>query len=335
MIAFAVLTFLLHIGGIEKNPGPRKFSMEKEIRQMKNDILDELRKIHDDLGTVKEKCNNLEKTCGILEQRQCEMAMFMKNTETNLLRMEKNIDTQRKDSEMVSRQLDSVQDRIKRQERYLEKINSQTRRGNLRFFGIAEERNGAYEDCEKVMMDFLNKHYNDAEWSLGDITMAHRIGKRNEREPRLMMVKFARVSDASRILRNRSVRDIWRKQNVRVAADYTPRQNEELRTLRQQGKVGVVRDGRVIEAGGSGVGEAMSSFRARGNRVYRGAANQHSANSDHAVTQSDLQQGDMRSSSDAFFAPSRPFTRSQNEHSAGLRQDTGVELSVEGSVAQD
>ena len=78
MIAFAVLTFLLHIGGIEKNPGPRNFNMEREIRQMKNDILGELRKIHDDLGTVKEKCNNLEKTCGLLEQRQCEMATFMK-----------------------------------------------------------------------------------------------------------------------------------------------------------------------------------------------------------------------------------------------------------------
>ena len=149
-----------------------------------------------------------------------------------------------------------------------------------------------------------------------------------------MLVKFVRVSDASRILRNRSVRDILRKQNVRMAADYTPRQNEDLRTLRQQGKVGVVRDGRVIEARVSGVGRIMGS--ARGNEVHRGAATYHSDNLDDAVSQFEVQQVDRMSSVDALIAPDRPYTRSQNLHSAGLRQDTGNDLlSGEGGGIQD
>ena len=250
LIAFAVLTVLLHIGGIEPNPGPDKIDMD-EIRKMNSDIMSELRNIRGDLRSVSEKCDSLEMVCKKLEEKQAEMAAGMKKNEEELARMDKSITEQGNTVDKVCKKVELIQRSTEILAEDIDRLEAHSRRDNLRFFGIPEEEEETYESCASSMVNFLIENFPYKHWSGSDIIRAHRVGRqRGEHDSRPMIVKFARWSDTVTILKARDIRDNLRRDNLRIAADYTRRQAEQLKGLRQQGKIGAVRGGRVVEIEG-------------------------------------------------------------------------------------
>ena len=258
LLAFAVLTVLLYIGGIEVNPGPYEINMD-EIRKMNKEIMDELKNIRGEVRSVSAKCDNLETVCKHLEEKQSEMAVSMKKTEHELMRMDKCIAEQKNSVDMVVERVENIERVAQYLEDDLDRLEGQSRRDNLRFYGLPENENEFYESCATAMVDLLNKNFTNKQWSLQDITRAHRVGRQRDRQdPRPMIVKFARCSDTVMILKAKESRDNLRKQNVRISADHTKRQAEQLRDLRSQGKFGIVRGGRVVEMARREAGNART-----------------------------------------------------------------------------
>lgn len=247
LLVFAVLTVLLHIGGIEANPGPEELLMD-EIRKMKKEIMEELNNIRGDVRSISAKCDNLETVCKHLEEKQIQMADSMRRTEQELVRLDKCTAEHRNSIDDMGESLDNVHRITKSLEEDLDRLEAQSRRDNLRLFGLPEGGDDSYENCASTVLDLLNKNFASKQWTDHDITRAHRVGKqRNRQDPRPMIVRFARWSDTMLILRARDSRDSLRKQNIRISADHTRRQAEQLRDLRSQGKFGIVRGGRVVE----------------------------------------------------------------------------------------
>ena len=241
--------------------------------------------------------------------------------------MEENVATQKAEIEALSRHLDLVQCKVDTQEYDLDRLEAQSRRDNVRFFGIPEEDDDSYEGCAKTIVELLNTSYTEKEWTEIDVVRAHRIGRRAGKEgPRPMIVRFARWSDSLKLLKAKVPRDKLREQNIRVSADHTRRQAEQLGNLRRQGRVGVVRGGRVVEIEGNGrgrtsghseTGDGRGGSISRGDRARRASVDNRAtyggADRTKEREQEQRQLPDRSPPGQKRNAPNRrPYTRSQS-----------------------
>ena len=78
------------------------------------------------------------------------------------------------------------------------------------------------------------------------VERAHRVGPKGNNQPRLLLARMHHWSDKLSLLSERTFRQNMANQvGVRVAADLTDRQQEELRKHREQGRTAYYRSGRL------------------------------------------------------------------------------------------
>ena len=85
----------------------------------------------------------------------------------------------------------------------------------------------------------LNYFSCDRKWVKSDVEETHRIGptsSASRRNPRPLIDTFRHVDDKLAILRDSDLREALRQNGIRVAGDLTPRQREEIKHYKKQGK---------------------------------------------------------------------------------------------------
>ena len=127
----------------------------------------------------------------------------------------------------------------------IDKLESFSKRDNLKFFNVAESTEPEnYDSCAKIL-DLLQNCVPDRVWQLSDIVQAHRLGTDknrndsgsnsggNDRRPRPIIVKFAHWGAKMHVLIKG--RDGLKRQGVAVAGDLTTRQQSIIKQYRNDG----------------------------------------------------------------------------------------------------
>ena len=129
----------------------------------------------------------------------------------------------------------------------MEKMDIASRQRNLKFLGIYEStRNDKAADIEELVGTL--SYFCDRKWVSSDVEETHRIGptsSASRRNPRPLIATFRHVDDKLAILRDRDLREALRQNAIRVAADLTPRQREEIQHYKKQGKTVYDKNGRL------------------------------------------------------------------------------------------
>uniref|UniRef100_A0A2A4KAH5 Endonuclease-reverse transcriptase n=1 Tax=Heliothis virescens TaxID=7102 RepID=A0A2A4KAH5_HELVI len=90
--------------------------------------------------------------------------------------------------------------RVENQEQRIYYLEKQARQRNLVFFGLQEEEK-FYSNLEKLIVDFINKHFS-FKIDYRDIEAVRRLGKKNDK-PRPVVVTFTTLGRKIDILRNK------------------------------------------------------------------------------------------------------------------------------------
>jgi len=253
MLAFAVVTVLLHIGGIESNPGPdSQFRDEVSSKidiliQVSNEIRSELRSVKEDIGNVKTTCDRLNEMCNDLRKSQ-------QSLEKKLEKMEDSINGLQMQSEADGENIDSLKcenanlkDSVVKLEEEIDQMEARSRRDNLRFFGVREQGHETFEECVEAVISMLNTFFPFKTWNAGDVHCAHRVGnKQDARRPRHLIAKFTRWSDVTNILKNHEGREKLRETGVRIGTDLTRRQAKQRNEALKDGKFAYFKRGQLI-----------------------------------------------------------------------------------------
>ena len=140
-------------------------------------------------------------------------------------------------------------ERLQHLEEQVERLETQSRRNNVKIFGVPVTGRQSYDNCAKLVVELLNQYAVFKRWGQDDVERAHRIGKadrsNNRPKPRPVIVKLCRWQDKLDLLRDRRSRDALRRAGFRLSADLTNRQAAQLRDHRAQGRRAYFRNGRL------------------------------------------------------------------------------------------
>eukprot|EP00745_Piridium_sociabile_P028451 TRINITY_DN4581_c0_g1_i8.p1 TRINITY_DN4581_c0_g1~~TRINITY_DN4581_c0_g1_i8.p1 ORF type:complete len:674 (-),score=116.05 TRINITY_DN4581_c0_g1_i8:159-2180(-) len=144
---------------------------------------------------------------------------------------------------------DSFVDMAHKMDSQMDKIESFSRRNNLRFFNVYE---GPHEDgsqCIRKVVQLLNRFFPAKQWTTDDVERAHRLGQRNSNysRPRPIIARLYRWQDKLCILRAGDCRrEMANTLGIRVSSDLTDRQNQVVREARDAGRHAYVWKGRLF-----------------------------------------------------------------------------------------
>ena len=134
------------------------------------------------------------------------------------------------DIKELSRDMDKTHPlRPDRLEKEMERQETASRLKNLKFFGIFEPAQGNNRADVDELLATVNYFSWSRTWRHSDIARTHRIGQiRNTSRHRLrpLIVTFSHGDDKLSILRDRYIREEFRKNGLRAAEDLTPRQRD-------------------------------------------------------------------------------------------------------------
>ncbi|KAK7503267.1 hypothetical protein BaRGS_00005532 [Batillaria attramentaria] len=277
LLTAVIATLLWSSGDIERNPGPvLNPDMAETLHQVPESSGQSSETIQGQFDTLmhaissqgKEISDNLASHGKHISDK---MAANHKSICENITHLEKSVKwigaKVKQNCSDIARLFDGQQDfeaRLSSMEAKLETLETHSRRNNLKIFGLPESRAENYHRCAEEVVHFLNYYAHYKQWCTDDLERAHRIGKpgASTRGPRPMIVKFFRWTDKLGLLRNREVRDAMRAHGYRLASDLTKNQATELQNLRQQGKTGFYRNGRLhVEDRGRPGGQAVDRDR--------------------------------------------------------------------------
>ena len=141
--------------------------------------------------------------------------------------------------------MEELNRRISELERQVESLEVYSRRNNLIFYGVREDRRNDYSFCAEQIVYLLNSCTSDSTWCLDDIERAHRLGKKYGGNARPLIVKLCRWKDKLYLLSDRQTRDRLRQKKIRIASDLTKRQKEEQKKAREGGAHAFWKSGRL------------------------------------------------------------------------------------------
>ena len=244
------------IKGLQQN----QTEQGKIIQEGKEQIDQVLEKVEDTQKKVEETQDKIE---GLRTDIQKTQEEVRKNRE--------DIQELRQEQEKARQETKDSQDQLAEE---LDRIDSNSRRNNLKFFGIPEEGEGQREDSEGLMVRLLNRYFPEGRWKRGNIEKAQRLGRRREEEnskPRPLLAHFTRAGDARRILAHKKGRAEMREGNMQISADLTRRQQDQLKELRSKGQRGYFFRGTLVIDGQNSRGGRGGGWGGAGGEVGGGA----------------------------------------------------------------
>nr|KAG5687901.1 hypothetical protein BaRGS_029898 [Batillaria attramentaria]KAG5699159.1 hypothetical protein BaRGS_014458 [Batillaria attramentaria] len=166
--------------------------------------------LHGEVTDLRERTERVESTTEAMCHKSCEQMAAIDSLEKRLNQMQEEFDKK------------------------VDKLESFSRRDNLKFFGIPETTGETFVICARKIVDVLKNTVPNRDWKTEDIIRAHRVGgKQTGDKPRPLIAKFTRWSDKMAILT--SGRDALRQKGVAVASDLTTSQSRTLKRYREDG----------------------------------------------------------------------------------------------------
>ncbi|KAL8571633.1 hypothetical protein ACOMHN_055827 [Nucella lapillus] len=132
-------------------------------------------------------------------------------------------------------------------EQELDSTEIENRKNNLKLLGVEELGREDYEDSIDYIVDLLNESTRYNTWQFSDIEKTFRIGKyrQNSYHPRPLIVVFHRWADNMKVLQDPEIRNEFRRKNIKITSDLTPKQRKEIEYYRLQGKRAYYRNGKL------------------------------------------------------------------------------------------
>ncbi|GFR76641.1 SH3 domain protein [Elysia marginata] len=149
---------------------------------------------------------------------------------------------QRLDIDEMDRSISKVHDGVRSCEDKIEKDERYWRRENLILYGVREAPDEDPRACKDTVVTLLNDHVPQRKWCDRDIVRAHRIGGKHPSTNRPLIVRFMHHDDKFLVL---EMRETLKKIDISVANDLTATQRGELRELKEEGKRGYYKGGRL------------------------------------------------------------------------------------------
>ena len=175
------------------------------------------------------------------------LGQSLQRIEEEVRRMKRDVRDNRSDISLLQQDSVFVHDRLEQLERQADRLDAASREKNLKFFGIFEPGpSDGISDVEEVVAT-LNHFSSTKVWQKCDIERTHRIGQpnRSSHTPRPLIVSFCHADRKLAILRDSHLRDGLRENGIRVSADLTPRQRDQVQQLKNQGKQAYYKNGRL------------------------------------------------------------------------------------------
>ena len=167
------VNLLLLSNDVESNPGPtidEQFTLLHEnINEKFQSLKAEVDKIQVSMKEVQSEIAEMKCTVGELKTR-------MDNIEETQHEQQLDHKTNSDYVRALTSRIDELCEKVESQERY-------SRRENVIFHGMKEERDENYSGMRKKVADFLNRNVKEKVWSEGYILRAHRLGKSNNGKP--------------------------------------------------------------------------------------------------------------------------------------------------------
>jgi hypothetical protein len=222
------VTILLQCMDVESNPGP-----DPEIESRFSQILYSLHMQGMGLSQqMFEHFQSLSHSLSKIQHELCQMKRDIKQNRSDISELQQN-------SVYVQEQLDRL-------ELKLERLDTNAREKNLVFFGVYEPgpREG-HDDTDEIVAVLNNN--SSHRWTRDDIEKTQRLGQpsRANWASRALVVTFCRMQDKTNILKDSALRSALRQYSIRVSADLTQRQRDQLQQLREEGKVAYYKNGRL------------------------------------------------------------------------------------------
>ncbi|KAL4234829.1 hypothetical protein ACF0H5_006470 [Mactra antiquata] len=143
-----------------------------------------------------------------------------------------------------SMHLESHDSRLERLEQQMDYFESESKKNNLRIFGLPEDNNEDNDILKyKITNDILKVAYPEDSVPNDCIEFTKRIGNKGNFKSRMVLVKFKSFDIKSAIF---GARDSLRGKGLRVSSDLTTYQRSELRKLSKSGRKGYFKNGRLV-----------------------------------------------------------------------------------------
>ncbi|KAK7473778.1 hypothetical protein BaRGS_00035001 [Batillaria attramentaria] len=244
-----LIGLLLLCGDVETNPGPVDQELKDAIQRLEEKYDRQAERMNQMLSDI---TTTLQTQGQQLEQKLEENYETLK---THVVHLQDTItstqETAKQNMENIRRVADNqdrLADGLAGLEDDIDKLERYSRRNNVLLYGVAEEARETYDSCCEKVITTLQKYMPGKEWKPEDVERCHRLGgfASQSQRPRPIIVKFQRWGDAMLVMRNREAKEVMRGDDLRVAADLTRRQRQQLQELYAQGKRGYFVSGRLV-----------------------------------------------------------------------------------------
>jgi len=158
------------------------------MKNMGRDIRKELQDLKTERVDLRETCSGLNKEIGDVKKS-------FKKMEIEINDLKENRNVVNLDLAAIAPKLDELIDRVDKVEDEADKLESVTRRDNVRIYGVPEDTGETFEHCKVKILELLNEHVTKKVWNARDIVRAHRLSLDWLAKPRPIIVKFHHWED--------------------------------------------------------------------------------------------------------------------------------------------
>jgi hypothetical protein len=239
VLVFLTVSMLLRCGDIESNPGPYDgFAQGVDSISNQMQIL---------MATVSNIGRQNERTQKQLTENHQDVRANMHEIRRSLEWVTKSVCQNTENIRQLESRLSQSENRVLRMEDLFERLQSDQRRNNVKLTGLEEETKETHVSLINSVVVTVGTYCTVSEIRTEDVIDAVRVGRRREAVPRPVIVTFRSRDVAMSVLRDRDGRyNMSADAGVRVGPDLTPSQRDEMDRLRQEGKRGFLRNGRVV-----------------------------------------------------------------------------------------
>ena len=238
---------------VESNPGPLSENEQvlfDAIEASESRVLSEIQEVKGDIKTmkseiryVKNECMKMKEEVEIVKQKQL-------GCEKHIRSMYKDIKNIQSENETMQLDIDQLNDNFEEKftlmtdlEDQIDRLERESRKSTMRIFGLTEKEGETSSDAKQVVIDNVLKVVcSEENWSPDDMQRAYRAGNADSTQPRMMIVTFRYSDDKYRIYDGR---EKLRENGIRISDNFTIRQRQKLKDLKQKGYTGYFYKGQI------------------------------------------------------------------------------------------
>ena len=240
---------------VETNPGPQMDQNDKDdimnaIFTNSESLKREIQNVRSDTVQIKSDVESVKAICAEVKQRVDNLEGKHQRVEENVRELVTDVQNLKYEKETMVTDIDALQETLERQrdkidilESAVEKLEREKLKCSMRIFGLfeppTENANGLKSSLENNVLNVAKPDHN---WQSDSIIDAYRVGQRNDKGQRIVIVKFNSASEKHLLY---SGREALRRKGIRISEELTSRERDILNNLRLNGRTGYFQKGKL------------------------------------------------------------------------------------------